>query len=200
MVELPRLPETDAQDEDQRVVIHGVTWQQYETLRDALDDIPGLHLTYLEGALEIMSPSRRHEHIKKLLARLIEIHALERDLHLNGYGSTTFHRAARERGLEPDECYCLGELKEVPDIALEVVLSRGLVDKLAVYAGLEVPEVWLWKDERLLVFRLGPDGYTPRERSEVLPDLDPGALANFVKLPDQTDAVRAYRDHLRGGK
>ena len=33
----------------------------------------------------------------------------------------------------------------VPDIAIEVVVTSGLVDKMAVYAGLGVPEVWLWR-------------------------------------------------------
>jgi hypothetical protein len=32
-------------------------------------------MTYLEGTLEIMSPGRRHEQVKKLLARLDRAHA-----------------------------------------------------------------------------------------------------------------------------
>jgi hypothetical protein len=30
--------------------------------------------------------------------------ALERDVPLNGYGSTTFRKRAKERGIDPDEC------------------------------------------------------------------------------------------------
>lgn len=64
-----------AEPPDQRIVIHGVTWAQYEAMRAALDDKAGLRLTYLEGALEITSPGRRHEHLKVLIARLIEAYA-----------------------------------------------------------------------------------------------------------------------------
>ena len=184
-------------DEDQRIVLHGVSWAQYEAVRDRLDDIPGLRMAYLEGALEIMSPSSRHELLKKCIARLLEVYALERDIELVGGGSTTFRRAALERGLEPDECYCLGEFREPPDIAIEVVLQGGGVDKLAIYQGLAVPEVWLWQDDRFHVYWLGPSGYEQQARSKSLPDLDLDDLATYVRLPSQPAAVRAYRDRLR---
>src|SRR5262245_1215823 len=80
---------------DQRIVIHGVSWQAYCTLRDSLD-VPGLRMTFLEGVLEIMSPSREHEDIKTRIARLVELFALERDVPLYGYGSTTFRAEAKE--------------------------------------------------------------------------------------------------------
>jgi Putative restriction endonuclease len=112
-------------DADQLVVMHGVEWRVYGALRELIDS-PGIRMTYLKGALEIMSPSRRHEHEKTTIARMIEVFALDRDVPLRGYGSTTFKREARERGLEPDECYCVGhELGEAPDIALEIVVTSG---------------------------------------------------------------------------
>jgi Uma2 family endonuclease len=193
----PRTAAAELAPGEQRLTLHGVTWEQYETLRATLDHIAGLRMTYLEGVLELMSPSLDHEGIKKSLARLLEIYALERDVPLNGYGSTTFRKRAKERGLEPDECYCVGPIKEVPDIALEVVLSSGGIDKLEVYRGLDVPEVWFWEEGRLAVFQLAIDGYQPARRSRFLPDLDLEQLLAFVRPDDQTDAVRAYRDALR---
>ena len=128
---------------------------------------------------------------------MLEIYALERGLPLNGYGSTTFRKRAKERGLEPAECYCVGPLKEVPDIAVEVVLSSGGIDKLDVYRGLDVPEVWFWEDGRLAIWQLGTDGYRAAARSRFLPDLDLVQLLGFLRPHDQTEAVRAYRDALR---
>jgi len=193
----PRSAAAELAPGEQRLTLHGVTWEQYETLRATLDHIPGLRMTYLEGVLEIMSPSLDHEGIKTSLARLLEIYALERNVALNGYGSTTFRKRAKERGVEPDECYCVGPIKEVPDIAIEVVLSSGGIDKLEVYRGLDVPEVWFWEEGRLAVFQLGLDGYQAARRSRFLPDLDREQLLAFVRPDDQTDAVRAYRDALR---
>jgi Uma2 family endonuclease len=189
--------------EEARFVLRGVPWWTYVALRDALDDHAGLKLTYLEGTLELMSPSRLHEDVKKIIARLVEAWAVERRVDLRGFGSTTFRREARQRGLEPDECYKLGKLEEdgVPDIAIEVVLSSGPVDKMAVYAGLGVVEVWVWQPSAsaIAVNRLVAGAYQLRERSEVLPALDLAELAKFVRPGEsQTELVIAYQTALRG--
>jgi Uma2 family endonuclease len=192
------IPQTEShQIGEQRLILNNVTWEQYETLRATLDDFPGLRMTYLEGILEIMTPSPEHEFDKKTIARLIEIYALEMDVDLSGYGSTTFRKQAKERGLEPDECYCFGQLKEFPDIALEVVISSGGIDKLDVYQGLQVPEVWFWKNNKFSLYRLREQGYELISNSEFLPQLDFSVLAQYVRYPSQTQAVKSYRDTLR---
>jgi Uma2 family endonuclease len=194
----PRAVTADLAPGEQRFVIHGITWEQYEAMREATDHVPRLRMTYLEGVLELMSPGRDHEWVKTCLARLLEMYAVERALPLNGYGGTTFRKRAKERGLEPDECYTLGAMGEVPDIAIEVVFTHGAIDKLEVYRGLDVPEVWIWEDGRVSIWQLGPDGYGVAERSRFLPDLDLAQLVEYVRPDDQTAAVRAYRDALRG--
>ena len=187
--------------QDQRVVVHGVSWAGYCLMRELLDS-PGIRLTYLEGTLEIMSPSRRHEILKTQIARLLEVLALELDIPLIGYGSTTFKRELRERGLEPDECYCIGrnlgdETSDAPEIALEVVLTSGGIRKLAVYAGIGVKEVWFWRNERFEVHALDGEIYRPLARSALLPGIDFEELAEFTRRPDQHGAAKAYRDLLR---
>ena len=68
---------------DQRIILHGVSWERYEALLAVLgDDAPGVRVTYLEGELELMSPSRSHEAIKKMFARLIETFARAMDIEL----------------------------------------------------------------------------------------------------------------------
>lgn len=189
--------------EEARFVLQSVPWWTYVALRDALDDHAGLKLTYLEGTLELMSPSRLHEDAKKIIARLLEAWAMEYDVDLRGFGSTTFRREARRRGLEPDECYKLGKLEEdgVPDIAIEVVVSSGGVDKMAVYAGLGIAEVWVWQPSTvaIVVNRLVDGAYRRRERSEALPALDLVELAKFVQPGEnQTALAKAYQAALRG--
>ncbi|WAL62207.1 Uma2 family endonuclease [Thermocoleostomius sinensis] len=89
-----------------------------------------------------------------MIARLLERYAEEVDIALHDYGSTMFRREAEARGLEPDECYCIGMLKELPDFAIEVNLTGGGVDKLAVYQGLGVPEVLIWQNQQLTLHDL----------------------------------------------
>jgi Uma2 family endonuclease len=187
---------------ERRFVLHGVPWWTYVALRDAMEDQANLKMTYLEGTLELMSPSMLHEDAKTIIARLVEVWAMERNIDLRGFGGTTFRREAKERGLEPDECYKLGKLEEdgVPDIAIEVVVASGLVDKMAVYAGLGVPEVWLWRPHSgsIIVHRLVGDRYGEHSQSSVLSDLDLDQLSRFVRPGEnQTQLAKAYQAELR---
>lgn len=77
------------------MLIHGVSWKDYVILREALDT-PGLRMTYFEGVLELMGPSRAHELNKTSIARLVELYAFLQNLPLIGYGSTTFRNEAKE--------------------------------------------------------------------------------------------------------
>lgn len=185
---------------EQRMLIHGVTWKDYVILREALDT-PGLRMTYCEGALELMSPSRAHEQWKKTIARLIELYAFLRRLPLYGYGSTTFRREVKERGAEPDECWCVGTQMrdgEYPQIVLEVIFTNPLLDKLHVYDGFAVPEVWLWREGAFeLYHRRAEGGYDRIERSRLLPELDFGLIAPFVTREDQAEAVFEFADLVR---
>lgn len=176
-----------------RILIHGVTWDQYEQLVQMFDDRAGPRISYLEGTLEIMSPGSLHEDKKTLIARLLELYALVRGIRFYGLGSTTYRQRARERGLEPDECYFIGSRDDdFPHLAIEVALTSGGIDKLAIYAGLGVREVWFWHGDRLTLHRLEGDAYVEIDRSHVLPDLDLDELVAHVKMDDQDAAVRAW--------
>jgi len=193
----PPPPPPPQQPAEQRVLLYGVPWETYVALRDAVNT-PGVRMTYCEGALEIMSPLPEHERAKTILARLIEMYAIERDVPLQGYGSTTFRREAKAHGLEPDECYCIGHLlKDVPEIAIEVVLTSGGLEKLPVYEGLGVREVWFWEADAFHLHALRASGYERIPASELVPGLDLKVVASFVHLLDQHEAVKAFRDWLR---
>jgi Uma2 family endonuclease len=185
---------------DQVVILRAVPWEQYDALCRAREHVSGPRMAYLDGTLEIMSPARVHEHQKKLIARLIETYGDEMDVDLNGFGSETYRRKAKEAGVEPDECYCLGDAKAVPDIAIEVVNTSGGLDKLEIYRRLKVPEVWYWANDRFWIYRLVGHRYVERPRSEVLPDFDLAACARLVASTDESQqavAARAWRKTLR---
>jgi hypothetical protein len=83
-----REPAPGPVDGEHRFLLEGVPWNVYVALRDALDDAGGgVRMTYLEGRLELMSPSETHDEERKLIARLLETWADERDVDLRGFGS-----------------------------------------------------------------------------------------------------------------
>ena len=185
---------------EQRLCLEGITWQQYDALVTLfLDQFPALRMTYLKGSLELVLSSPEHERLKKIIARLIEAFAEEADIDLNGYGSATFRREAVACGLEPDECYSIGDLGSVPDIAIEIVLTSGGIDKLDIYKGLGVQEVWFWENQCFSLYGLvNPGGgYQAIPASSFLSQIDFTLLAQFIEYPGQTQAVKAYRQKLR---
>jgi Uma2 family endonuclease len=182
--------------EEQRVVLTNVPWAVYVMLRDSLDS-SGVRMTYLQGELEIMSPSRDHEVSKKQIARLLELLCLELDIPLFAYGSTTFRKEEKARGLEPDECYSRDADRDVPEVALEVVVTHGSIDKLEVYRGLGVREVWVFEQGAFRVLSLRGDAYEQIGASEVFPEVDLARIAHFAVERDQHAALRAFRDELR---
>lgn len=185
---------------DQRVQLHGIRWQDYETLLDMRGEDSGTRVTYLDGELELMTPSFDHETLKTTLGRLIETYAEERGIDLLGCGSWTVRKEAKARGVEADESYVLGPVitqPQIPDLACEVVWTSGGIDKLEVYRGLGVPEVWFWQDGALRIYLLEGETYTLSPRSRLLPGLDPDLIVRFMAYPSQTQAVRGLRAALR---
>ena len=160
-----------------------------------------------------MSPSLDHESIKKVLARCVEIYTFEMHIKLRGVGSTTFKDELRSFGLEPDECYYVANeglmrgrtsfepgRDPPPDLAIEVDLSRGIVDKLSLYSRLGVPEVWSHDGEHVVFRGLGDDGvYAVRTASRAFPDLRSAELDSFIEQrlsQDDTTLAYAFRDWL----
>ncbi len=175
--------------DDQVIVLRGITWDQYVAISDAREENSRPLLAYLDGVLEIVTTSDRHEITKKLLSRLLETFAEERDVSLNGIGNTPYRRKAKAAGLEPDECYCVGKMRARPDVAIEIVHTSGGIRKLEIYRRLGVPEVWFWINGRFWIYRLVGRTYRQEATSTAIPGIDLMAIERIIANTDddQTD-------------
>jgi Uma2 family endonuclease len=184
---------------DKRVVMYNVPWSHFEVQLALRGDASSPRMAYLDGALELMSPSKGHERTKSFLGCLVEVFALERDIELSPYGGWTLKGAPELAGVEPDECYIVGpdQDKERPDLAIEVIWTSGSIDKLEIYRRLKVGEVWFWKDGVLSIHVLSAGRYHTAERSALLPALDLALLCTFLDRRSATEAMREFRDALR---
>lgn len=193
-------PPIDSDHFDHRVRLHGVTWADFEAFMAIRGDAPVPRVAYLRGELELMSPSRHHEHLKSWIGSLVETYAEVFDIDISSYGSWLLKNAPLERGAEPDECYIFGadQSKDAPDLAIEIIWTSGGLDELELYRGLGIGELWFWRNDAIEVFLLGDDGYVPSARSALLPDLDFALLLSFLDAPSMTRAKRAYAEALRG--
>lgn len=184
---------------DQMVHLTG-TFDDYETLLRIRGEKSVPRISYLEGSIQIVSPSMEHEELKSTIGRLVEAYCLHHEILFRAVGSWTLKERKKERGAEPDECYIFGEEKKRrPDLAIEVVWTSGGIDKLEIYRRLQVREVWIWKRGRIRVHGLRGDRYVTLARSEVLPGIDLKQLAAHLAAPTTYDAIVRYRAALKPG-
>jgi Uma2 family endonuclease len=184
---------------DQRLVRYNVPWSHFEAELALRGDASVPRMAYLDGAFELMSPSKDHERAKSYIGMLVEAYAMERGIDLTPYGGWTLKNAPRESGAEPDECYIIGpdQQKDRPDLVIEVIWTSGGIDKLEIYRRLDVGEVWFWKDGRLFVHVLRDRQYVAVERSTIFPGLDLDLVCTLLDRPTAMQAVRALRETLR---
>jgi len=190
----------DRRKEDHFVVLDGASWADYQRVLEVRGDHSAPRIAYLEGRLQIMSPSESHEAIKSFIGRLVEVWCLERGIEFTPLGSWTLEDKAKDRGIEPDECYVFGPRGAArPDLAIEVIWTSGGINKLEIYRQLDVREVWIWRRGDLTPYILRGENYEAATESQVLPGIDLRQLAGLLEQPTASAAIRAYRDLLRKG-
>ena len=173
------------------------TWEQFEALESLIKDAPGLRITYLDGCVEFMTTGEPHEIFKKMLAILLEAYFFEKGIKFIPVGNTTRRDKTQDVSFEPDESYYLGDKKTHPDLAIEVTITSGGIDKLEKYKRLKIAEVWFWENNQLAVYRLRDDDYEQVSRSEFLPELDLELLVRCVLMPSIIEARTEFINGIR---
>ncbi|MDB4957678.1 MAG: hypothetical protein JWO36_5247 [Myxococcales bacterium] len=191
--------EIETRHDDEIVTLRGVSWRELEHRLAIKDDAPVPRIAYLDGVLELMSPSVDHERAKSNIGALVEFYALDANIEISSVGSWLLKNKRRRVGCEPDECYIIGPYgrRKRPHLAIEVIHTSGSINKLEVYERLDVPEVWFWKRGKIVVHVLRKGAWATARRSGFLPGLDLDLLCSCLDRPSTTAAIRAFRDALR---
>ena len=193
----------------ERFVLRGVDWNVYEGILRALGD-HRTRVTFDGRNIELMSPLSIHEFYIRMFDRLLAMLASEVRLPLRNGGSTTFRREDVERGLEPDSCFWIQSdlvirgkreldltVDPVPDLAIEIEISRSALDRMAIYAKLGIPEVWCFDGESLRIHILQPNGiYTESPTSRCLPQLPVREMVPFLQPDDEVDDTTRVRQFV----
>lgn len=203
LIEEPEI--ADADDPEERFITSGVSWSNYEALLTKLEQNSHYRVTYLDGILEIVSPSIRHEGIKKRLAILLERYLYKKRIQFKPMGSSTIKKQLKQAGADSSECYCIGNPKPIPDLAIEVNITSGSVDKLEIYRRLGVLEVWFWENNRLKLYCKREDkpakfldakGYELVDASELLPELNIPLLEECTLISDDILAIDEFEQGI----
>jgi Uma2 family endonuclease len=178
---------------DPPILVGGMTWREFKATEQLLAR-PGVRLSFLDGVLEIRHmPGRQHETIKGRIGALIEAHLETIGLDFVPTESLTLESETGLVKREADKSYELGSNKERPDLAIEVIVTSGGIDKLTAYQRLQIPEVWFWEKGKLSIYALGDAGYIQIDRSQVLPSLDIPLLVSCIDIPNHLQAIKRFR-------
>ena len=196
-------------------LVYNVSWESYEQILAAFGDRHFRH-TYSDGTLEIMSPSESHEWFKEFVGRLIEMAAFQLRMPIKCVGSTTLRHPKLIQGLEPDLAYyvqrepkvrgrhsLVGMKKPPPDLAIEIEITRKLLDRLEAYATLGVPEVWRFRDGVITFFVLKTKQYREVKSSLAFPALKSRDINRFLARLDDEDEqsiLESFVEWLREGQ
>ncbi len=175
-----------------------ITWEQFKLIQRGFADSRGIRLAYYDGVLEIVSTSVDHELIKTIIGALLELYFLEMEIEFFPMGQATQEKA-EQVSLQPDESYSFENPKKIPDLAIEVILTSGNIEKLKKYYLLGVPEVWLWEDGVLDIYQLDPQDrqYQKSSTSKFLPNLDIATLQRCILCTSPLEALKTFRQTFR---
>lgn len=209
---MPTLTTPHPEIPEQRVTMEHISWETYEGLLAEQVDRSAPRFTYVQGALEIMSPPSEHEELKEIMAAVADILAEEWGFEFKRFGSATCRRRDLARGAEPDACFYLQNVERIrgeheidlavhppPDLVIEVEIASPVLDKLSIYAGFGVPEIWWYDGKHVKLLRLMGGRYEESRDSGVLPPLTQTTLSEFPnrqRLPGR----RMLRDWAREGR
>jgi Uma2 family endonuclease len=183
---------------EQRFLLPGhYTWEEFETIENLTADAAGLRITYFDGCIEFMTLGEQHEMIKSVIGILLALYFFEKGINFIPVGSATRRAKEKSASFEPDESYYIEEKKENPDLAIEVNITSGSIDKLEKYKRFNITEVWFWENNQLSLYSLKNDNYEQINQSELFPDLDTNLLANCVLMPSIIDARKHFLQGIK---
>jgi Uma2 family endonuclease len=193
-----------------RVLLHSISWEQFERILEDLGEHRVARIAYDNGTLEITTPLPEHEYFKEVIGVGVQDIAEELEIDYESYGSTTWRQQIKMAGLEPDNCFYfqneaivrgrldldLGKGDPPPDLALEIDLTHKSLDRFPIYARLEVPELWCYDNGELKIYHLRNGSYIEAETSLALPQLPIKELPQIIER-HRRDGRLAVRKAIR---
>ncbi|MFN9627289.1 MAG: Uma2 family endonuclease [Planctomycetota bacterium] len=201
------------EESETRIVLENVSWEIFVALADERrGSVP--RLSYNEGVLEMMSPKRKHENISCLLGRMIEAYSEIRGIEILSVASVTVKRSDLKKAYEADESYYVTNIDKVlakeeldfevdppPDLVIEVELTSSAIDKLELFAAMQVREVWRHDGTSVQIYRLSNGRYDCIAESTELPRLSSDLINGYLDQrlqAGETTWIRAFRSEVQG--
>ena len=198
---------------ENRVLLHGVSWETFECLLEDVGDRRKTLFNYIKGNLEIMSPLSLHEGGSRFFDKLLTIFVDELDIDMRCLGSLLMKSSELKIGGEPDSCYYIKNELAIraqenvivgqdppPDLVLEVDITNPSDRRLPIYALLGVPEVWLYDGYSLEFLALQNGVYLAIENSLSFPTLPAAIIVEYVQkrlILGESKTLKEFREWVK---
>lgn len=206
---------------EKRVMLSGVSWQQFETLLDELGTNRTARMTYDRGKLEMMTPLEEHDRCARLIESLILVLGDEQRSKVYSLGSVLLLRPDLGRAIQPESCYYFDQEVRLrqraeldmnqtapPDLIVDIAITKGQMDRFSIYGSMDVPEIWRYTTVtgedvlkgKLQILQLRGDRYTESSNSGVFPFLPGARVLEFLEQSDSLGLAQSLvvlRDWMR---
>lgn len=181
------------------------TWQEYQALCQQRGDGSIPRMKYRSGEVLLMSPLLRHGRDAHLIANVITTLLDCAGQEYDAFTPITM-QLPEESGIEPDYCFYIDNWQAVsgkeridwandppPDLVLEIdVTSYSDVND---YLPYRVPEVWLFRNKKLLVYQLQGDEYIELDKSRYFPNINfEDIITQCLQVAYERNTSAAIRD------
>ena len=156
------------------------TIADYKQLLNQLGDRSIPRLRFRDNYILLMSPLPGHGKEIDVIADLVKIL-----LRHQGQDWESFHpitlRRGKEAGLEPDVCFYIENYQAIlgkrkldlsidppPDLAIEIDVTS--FTRIEDYISLAIPEVWIYKTNKLHIYLFANNKYVEADSSLIFPD------------------------------
>jgi Uma2 family endonuclease len=190
-----------------RTVLKNISWQTFKSMLADMGSERNTRFAYDNGIVEIMSPLVPHENPNRLIEAFIVVMCEEIGLEIKRTGSFTLLRDDLEKGGEPDSSYYIQNESLVrdkenidlstdpaPDLVLEVEHSRSAVNKLTLYASMDIPEFWRYNGSVLRIYKLSGKKYDEVQNSPTFARIPVKEIPRFIQATRKNGEIATTRD------
>ena len=158
------------------------TWENYQNLCQQRGDNSIPRIKYRNGEVLLMSPLPKHGRDASLIADIIKVLLDHNKLEYDSFTPVTMELPA-ESGIEPDYCFYIDNweassgkeridwsIDPPPDLVLEIDVTS--YTEINDYLPYRVPEVWLFRRDRLIIYQLQETEYLRCSHSRYFSEID----------------------------
>ncbi|KAM3098081.1 Uma2 family endonuclease [Phormidesmis sp. 146-35] len=181
------------------------TWQDYQKLCQQRGDGSIPRIKYHNGEVSLMSPLPIHGRDAHLIAQIVITLLDHNDREYDAFTPVTM-TLPEESGIEPDYCFYIDNWQAVsgkkridwqtdppPDLVIEIDVTS--YSEINDYLPYRVPEVWLFKQQKLLIYQLQNSTYQLQTQSRYFPNIDlESTIAQCLQIAYDRNTSAAIRD------